>query len=395
MRIVEWASRTDDGRVRPHNEDALLVQPPLFVVADGVGGAQAGELASRLTVEAFADESTAEDAEERLRERIVEANRRVHERSQADPSAAGMGSTVVAALAHGSSVSFGHVGDSRIYLLRGGRLQQLSRDHSLVGELVRQGRLTAEEAEVHPHRSVITRALGAPTVEVDVWTIEAQDGDVYLLCSDGLSDYVPGSELARQLAGDRLEAAVDSLVQAANEAGGDDNITAVVFRLALESADAPGEETAPTPVVPEEAADGVVDEDTLTEADRVPLIADHQPPTRLLEAVYQEPRRKHPWRLAIGLTVLVLLAAAAVTGSIIGLRYSHFIGVDPQTGDVAVFQGVPVELGGGHNLYHLTFRSSVPATMLTAAERRRLFDHSLRSSSDAERIVRQLQASMP
>jgi protein phosphatase len=301
-----------------------------------------------------------------------------------------MGSTVVAALVHGSSASFGHVGDSRIYLLRGGRLQQLSRDHSLVGELVRQGRLTAEEAEVHPHRSVITRALGAPTVEVDAWTVDTEDGDVYLLCSDGLSDYVPAGELARQLGGDELQPAVDSLIQAANDAGGDDNITAVAFRVALDPVEEAGVETAPAPAVP----DPDVDEDTLTEADRVPIIADPAP-SRLLEAAYQQPRRRHPWRLAIGLTVLVLLAAGAVAGSIVGLRYSHFIGVDPATGDVAVFQGVPVELGGGHNLYHLTFRSSVPATMLTAAERRHLFDHSLRSSGDAERIVRQLQASMP
>src|SRR5690242_1046887 len=111
MRIVEWASRTDDGRVRPHNEDALLVRPPLFVVADGVGGAQAGELASRLTVEAFEQNDDGDHgAEERLRATIEEANRRIHERAQADPSAAGMGSTVVAALAHGDRVSFGHVG---------------------------------------------------------------------------------------------------------------------------------------------------------------------------------------------------------------------------------------------------------------------------------------------
>src|SRR5690242_9689112 len=126
MRIVDWAARTDDGRVRPHNEDALLVRPPLFVVADGVGGAQAGEVASGLAIEAFQTPSNDRvGAEDRLRQTIEEANRRIHERAQSDPNAAGMGSTVVAALAHGDRVSFGHVGDSRIYVLRAGRLQQL------------------------------------------------------------------------------------------------------------------------------------------------------------------------------------------------------------------------------------------------------------------------------
>jgi protein phosphatase len=394
MQIAEWASRTDDGRVRPHNEDALLVQPPLFVVADGVGGAQAGEVASRLTVEAFqqaAQLDGEEGAEERLRATIERANRSVVERAQADPSAAGMGSTVVAALAHGAHVSFGHVGDSRIYLLRQGRLQQLSRDHSLVGELVRQGRLTAAEAEVHPHRSVITRALGAASVEADIWTVEAEDGDVYLLCSDGLSDYVPEAELARRLGqGGQLQAAVDALVQAANDAGGDDNITAVAFRVEREPQGPVAE-----PASPDAEAEGV-DEDTLTEADRVPVVKAEPPGAlRLLGGVYEPPRRRRAWRVVLAVIVLLVLADAAVVGSIAGLRYAHFVGVDPATGDVAVFQGLPIELGDGHDLYHLTFRSSVPAAVLTAAERKQLFDHSLRSSSDAVAVVERLQASMP
>ena len=163
VRIADHASSSHTGKVRRTNEDSYLDDPPLFVVADGMGGARAGELASRLAVDTFRELAPAagEDAEARLRRTILESNRRVLERAQNDPATAGMGSTVTAALLDGDRVVLGHVGDSRAYLLRDGVLQQLSHDHSLVAELERAGRLTREEAAVHPQRSVITRALGA------------------------------------------------------------------------------------------------------------------------------------------------------------------------------------------------------------------------------------------
>jgi PPM family protein phosphatase len=197
LHIVEFADITNTGRVRRNNEDSYIVEPPLFVLADGMGGAQAGEVASRLTIEAFAPFPATGGAEDRLRGAISEANRRVVERGRNDPKTAGMGSTVTAALVDGEFVAFGHVGDSRAYLLRRGRFDQISRDHSLVGELVRQGRITVEEAGSHPQRSVITRALGATDeVDVDTWRIEAEDGDLYLLCSDGLTDMIDDATIA-------------------------------------------------------------------------------------------------------------------------------------------------------------------------------------------------------
>ncbi|MDX6618260.1 MAG: family protein phosphatase, partial [Gaiellales bacterium] len=191
MRVVEFATATHAGRVRRKNEDAYYAQAPLFAVADGMGGALAGELASRISVQTL-DELVAEGTdEERLVATIRLANRRVAERASEDPRASGMGSTVTAALVGPTGVAFAHVGDSRAYLWRGGVLTRLSDDHSLVAEWVRSGAIAPEDAAQHPQRSVITRALGADwQIEVDTWTTPARAGDVILLCTDGLSGFV-------------------------------------------------------------------------------------------------------------------------------------------------------------------------------------------------------------
>ncbi|MEA2368640.1 MAG: family protein phosphatase, partial [Thermoleophilaceae bacterium] len=189
LRIADKASRTDVGRQRQSNEDSYLEREPLFAVADGMGGARAGEVASRMAVEAFDDATTAAGRpEEMLREVAREANRRIYDAAQGDSEHAGMGTTLTAALVAGREVAVGHVGDSRLYRLRDGTLERLTEDHSLVEELVRQGRLTPEEAETHPQRSIITRALGPePDVVVDHHTWSARADDIYLLCSDGLT----------------------------------------------------------------------------------------------------------------------------------------------------------------------------------------------------------------
>jgi PPM family protein phosphatase len=388
VRIADHASSSHTGKVRRTNEDAYLDDPPLFVVADGMGGARAGELASRLAVDTFRELEPApgEDGETRLRRTILESNRRVLERAQSDPATAGMGSTVTAALLDGDHVVLGHVGDSRAYLLRDGALQQLSHDHSLVAELERAGRLTHEEAAVHPQRSVITRALGAgPELEVDTSIVQVRDGDVLLLCSDGLSGLIGDEAIARLIGGGGpLDEIVRRLVRAANDAGGDDNVTAVAFRIAGEPADRP-----------HAAAAGLDDRDlsdTLTEADAVPAI---RLPTA--EPMLGQPpvRRRRRLRTIIAFTTFVLLIAALAVGAIGGLFWAHFVGVDPATGRVAVFQGVPFELDKGHRLYRLVSRSSVVASSLPRTEREHLFDHKLRSSSDAERILRQLQSTEP
>ena len=242
---------SDTGRRRRHNEDQFVCVPPLFAVADGMGGAQAGEVASGLAAAVLNEAAGDERGEERVASLIQEANRRVFQRSSEDASTSGMGTTMTVALVDGDTIAFGHVGDSRAYRIRGGKLEQLTDDHSLVGELVRSGRLSPEEAESHPQRSVITRALGTePDVDVDTFTIEAEPGDVYLICSDGLTDMVPPRELEALLVGktDDLDAAARALVDAANAGGGEDNITVVLFQIAA-SSPASSEVTVECPVV--------------------------------------------------------------------------------------------------------------------------------------------------
>ena len=223
-----------------------------------MGGARAGEVASRLAAAALEDDGAAGgEPEERVVELIQEANRRVFERASEDASASGMGTTMTVAIVDGGDVTIGHVGDSRAYRLRHGDLEQLTDDHSLVAELVRSGRLTPEEADAHPQRSVITRAVGTdPDVDVDAFTVPAEGGDVFLLCSDGLTDMLDDGGIRRVFEEhpDDLHAAAKGLVNAANRVGGDDNITVVCFAMdedlpedataSMEAIDGPTEENA-------------------------------------------------------------------------------------------------------------------------------------------------------
>jgi PPM family protein phosphatase len=241
MTIGAYARASDTGKRRRHNEDAYVVAPPLFAVADGMGGAQAGEVASKLAAAALEDtDSGSAKGEARLVALIQEANRRVHERASADPTTSGMGTTMTVALVEGDRVTFGHVGDSRAYLVRDGHLEQLTEDHSLVNELIKSGKLSAEEAELHPQRSVITRAVGTdPDVDVDTFVVEAHAGDVFLLCSDGLTDMVGDDDIldiVQRHQGD-LDRATKSLVSAANRGGGEDNITVVAFAISADGGD--------------------------------------------------------------------------------------------------------------------------------------------------------------
>ncbi|MGH3135221.1 MAG: Stp1/IreP family PP2C-type Ser/Thr phosphatase [Gaiellaceae bacterium] len=249
MRIGRAAGVTDTGRRRLRNEDAFICDPPLFAVADGMGGARAGEVAARLTAAALEEAGVDTKGEQGVTAMIAEANRRVWERALADPATAGMGTTVTAALVDTDSgtVTIGHVGDSRAYRLRAGSLEQLTTDHSLVAELVSSGVLTPEEAERHPQRSAITRALGTEsTVEVEVKTIACEPGDLYLLCSDGLPTMLADGDIATTLAAAEGEPAVaaEALVVAANRQGGEDNITVVLFELA--EGEVPAAESTPS-----------------------------------------------------------------------------------------------------------------------------------------------------
>jgi protein phosphatase len=373
------ASLTDTGRRRRHNEDAYVCEPPLFAVADGMGGAQAGELASNLAAAALRDEGSRGGGEERVDELIQEANRRVYERQAQDSSASGMGTTMTVALVEDGRVAIGHVGDSRAYLIRGRKLEQLTEDHSLVAELVRSRKLSPEEAEAHPQRSVITRALGTdPDVDVDTFSVETKPGDLFLLCSDGLTSMVDDESILREVERNRsdLGAAAKSLVRAANKGGGEDNITVVFFEIA------PGSETgdtARTITLPPVEDD---EEDTLDEHDGVPAIRTEEP---------EPPRREsHAGRgMLLAALVLVLLVGACGFAAW-GLWRSHFVGAEPD-GHVAVYQGVPWNLVGNVKLYRAVYVSPLVTAQLSQAERRRLFDHTLRSDGSARAVVRRYE----
>jgi PPM family protein phosphatase len=308
---------TDTGRKRRRNEDAYVCEPPLFAIADGMGGAQAGEVASRLAAAALKESRAEAGGEQRIVDLIQEANRRVYDRSSTDPNTSGMGTTITVALVEDGNVSFGHVGDSRAYLFREGQLEQITEDHSLVNELLKSGKLSPEEAEAHPQRSVITRALGTdPDVDADTFTIQAQEGDVFLLCSDGLTDMVPNETILDLVERyrDDIDRALRALVSAANKGGGEDNITVVAFEIAEQAASRDGDTreqalpSAPT------LAD---DEDTLTEFDAVPAVDTAVIPAEQIQAELaakerkeRAARRRHLRRRVLAWLAVLLIAAA-------------------------------------------------------------------------------------
>ena len=237
-RVVERSGDSDPGRRRATNQDRLLAEAPLFVVADGMGGHLGGETAAALAIEVFREHGalySETDVVAGLRSVVAEANRTIYAKGQATPEYRGMGTTLIAALVHDDAVTLAHVGDSRAYRLRGAKLEVLTSDHTYVAELVQMGALSAEDAEKHPRASAVTRALGTrEQVEPDVETHRVRDHDVFLLCSDGLTKMVPEPEIAAIVAAaERLDDASERLIVAANEKGGDDNITVCLFRVSL------------------------------------------------------------------------------------------------------------------------------------------------------------------
>lgn len=399
MRLRETSGVTDAGRKRRRNEDSYVLEPPLFAVADGMGGAQAGEVASRLAVDAFREFHEADELEpeKRVTAIIQEANRRIYERAREDTQASGMGTTVTAALVGEESVSIGHVGDSRAYRLRGGDLEQLTDDHSLVADLVRGGRLTPEEADVHPQRSVITRALGTdPEVDVDAFTFEAEPGDVILLCSDGLTTMLTDEEIVAIVGEAKsLEHAAKQLVKAANRRGGEDNVTVVLF--AFESSEP---EALEDTVVAGDGRGSKDDlEDTLTglEAPTLPAATRRAeewgpPPDRPEPGEEVTPKRRPRWgrRILLGVVTVIAVLGLAVA-ALWALGRAHFVGADAD-GRVAVYQGLPWDLGGGLQLYRERYVSQLRAVQLAEQERARLFDHDLLSYDDARAELARYEA---
>ncbi|MET0615963.1 MAG: Stp1/IreP family PP2C-type Ser/Thr phosphatase [Thermoleophilaceae bacterium] len=404
LRIVEQAGRTDVGRQRSANEDSLVVRPPLFAVADGMGGAKAGEVASAVAVEAVerARES-GEPAEAQLAGIVRDANRRIYDLAVADESRRGMGTTLTLAKVHGNEVSLAHVGDSRAYRMRDGELAQLTRDHSLVAELERSGQITPEAAEHHPQRSIITRALGPePDVEVDTYTLAGRDGDVFLICSDGLTSMISDDEVTSILrSAPSLDDAAEALVRAANQSGGKDNITVILFRL---GEGVPGEEAdtiAPPPADDETIAGGLhADEIQAAAMEAAPdgdaadatFIQRRAEPLQPVEPrpAPARPRRRRRGRLALRVALGLVLLAAVVGGLYVASRQVYFIGTN-DGGLVTVYRGIPYELPFGINLYQQDYTSGMPARAIPAARRARVLDHQWRSRDDAVDLVRALE----
>jgi protein phosphatase len=399
-------SHSDTGRARRANEDSYYARAPVFVVADGMGGAQAGEVASRLAVEVFerglGDGDGAGSGEELLARRVHAANARIHEKSQAEQEHAGMGTTITAAHVGEYDVAIAHVGDSRAYRLRGEEFVRLTEDHSLVEEMRRRGQLTAREADEHPQRSIITRALGPePDVLVDTSSWRGAAGDVYLLCSDGLTSMVAEERIADIVRAARsLRDGGHALIDAANEAGGRDNITVILFRLEEVGGESDAAREQPT------SAGGA---GTLTTADvqaaigEAPpaharsdgAVAPHQETSRRLRPSGAAPgppaqpaRRSR--RFAKLFAILALIALPLGFGAYSANQAVFFIGTNDD-GFVTLYRGLPYTLPAGIDLYKVNYVSSVPLQALPVARRRQLVDHTLRSHDDASDLVRELE----
>jgi protein phosphatase len=392
LRIAEEAVRTDTGRQRNANEDSYFTKAPLFVVADGMGGAQAGEVASKAAVESFPRELPAAAPERVLEETIEGANRTIHELARKDPGLAGMGTTTTAAIVdlEGEAVAIGHVGDSRAYRLRGGRFEQLTRDHSLVEEMRRKGQITDAQAEDHPQRSIITRALGPePEVQVDVQTVSAQDGDVFLICSDGLTTMLDDEQISRLLArATSLDAAMRALIDEANRAGGRDNITVVAFRLEDTAAPAAGN--------PRGGPDGgatlvgaSAEEAGLSATElRRRAAADA---ARRREEQAAQPRRSR-WRTVAKVAAVLLVIAAVAFGAWYGNRQIWFLGTDG-SGRVALYRGAPYELPFGVSLYSERYASPIQTGSLPPRRQDAVTGHKLRSRADAVSLIEDIEKS--
>jgi PPM family protein phosphatase len=383
LRVAEQAFRSDTGRQRTANEDAYYARPPLFAVADGMGGAQAGEVASRIAADAFEPVDRGGQAPEAFLRSIAEAaNERIHELAEQEQSHSGMGTTLTSALVEGEEVSLAHVGDSRAYLFREGDLRLLTSDHSLVEELRRQGRLTDQQAEDHPQRSIITRALGPEReVEVDTMTYRARPGDVFLLCSDGLTTMVTEERIAAALReAPDLDAAVSRLVREANHAGGRDNITVGAFRLEAVGEVADREHA--TLIGPTAAEAGL---------EPVELEAPTEPPPRPAPA----PPRRAWARRAAKVAVALALVAALAFGAWYGVRQIYFLGAD-EGGRLALYRGVPYELPFDIDLYSRVHSLPVQVSSLPEDRRSSATDHQLRSRSDAISLLEDLEgAALP
>ena len=337
---VEAGVATDIGRVRERNEDSFLVEPPLYAVADGMGGHRGGGVASELALEKI--EELFRGGKSSLAEMMHAANRAVFERSMADRKVMGMGTTLTAATVDDEGVHLAHVGDSRAYLLRAGAFRQLTEDHTLVNRMVKAGEITREEAEVHPHRNVVTRSIGTePEVEVDQDDVAVIDGDRFLLCSDGLTGTVNEPQIQAILeTTPKPQEAADRLIKAANRAGGIDNITVVV--LDIHEGDATDLEGRAGPA-------GVPTLRSAAPKGRAPQTEGRRWPRPTTQSVKK-------WAGRVGIAAVAVLAM--VFAARIYIDRQWYVG--ESGGYVAVYQGIPAQVAG-LRLSHIALETDIPS----------------------------------
>jgi protein phosphatase len=397
MLFLEPFGATHAGKVRANNEDALLVgegrDETLFVVADGIGGFEAGEVASRIAVDVLKELEPGASFEAA----IGEANRRILAAGRGDERLSGMGTTVVAVRFGGTRdepvAQVAHVGDSRAYLLRGGSLRPVTEDHSLVAELVRSGDLTRDQAAEHPQKNLITRALGADEeVEVDTAVLPVEAGDRFLLCSDGLSDMIPETRIGEILAeapGDP-EKPARSLVSAALDAGGADNVTVIVVDVKAETA--PHEErSGDTHEMPPVARSGGqaatrAPAKRSSRMEREPRAKARSRPSRQTKVARRKRRRSRFGRFVRGLAA-VLVVVVALTPAYLWGSSRYFLGLDE--GEVVAYRGLPYA-PLGVELNEQWRRSGVEWSEVKTPYQGSIENHKLYTEGEIERVLRDL-----
>jgi len=393
--VLRYAARSDRGLIRGTNQDSVYAGPRLLAVADGMGGHAAGDVASKVVIAALEhldDDAPSGDLLQALRQAVFEGSEHLREVIREQPELEGMGTTLTAVLFAGGRLGLCHVGDSRAYLMRDGELSQITHDDTFVQTLIDDGRITEEEANSHPQRSLLLRALNGQDVEPDLSMREARAGDRYLLCSDGLSGVVSRETLASALSDPDAQATADRLIELALRSGGPDNITCIVAdvveddgRISIEPVvdGAAGDNAGQRQVDPRSAAGRAALAGPATAAPSAPVASVSAPP-----------RRRRPLRTALlGLGAVVLIGAAAV-GAYAFVMGHWFVGVAATSdGDrVAVFQGLDTSIVG-LELYRLDQATALPTGDLTQAARNRVAGGiTAADRADAQRILDNLRA---
>jgi|tagenome__1003787_1003787.scaffolds.fasta_scaffold20953100_3 serine/threonine protein phosphatase PrpC len=383
MKLVA-GSATDTGLVRSNNEDSFLVDDEhvLYAIADGMGGHRGGEVASRTAIEAL---RAGISRGQPVNDAIVQANTAVIERAAGDHELSGMGTTMTAAVvAGGRQLLIGHVGDSRAYLLHDGAMRRITDDHSLVEELVREGRLTPEQAEAHPQRAIVTRALGVDAdVQVDLYTVEVAAGDRVLLCSDGLTTMVRDRDVERLLRAETdPQRTAEMLVEEANRAGGEDNTSVVVIDvLEVDAASLPDPDLLAPPVA------------AVASGPRLMTPAPEPEPAPVPRARHRESFGRRIWGALLLFVPLLLVLAIAFAGVGWYARRSYYVGFANGSANapVVIFKGVP----GGVLGWDPTVQqeTQLTADQLSQIDHDRVAGGAARGSlSDAQRFVTRLKS---